>query len=103
MALTTQTYAEQVGRAYADVMQGDPDVLELWVSMVPGCVHVWLIMPLSEMEVERRLHGYTDLVYDRFGTVDTDIFLHTLNPRHFRGDVRNVVPCNAVQIPLDPT
>ena len=45
MALTTQTSAEQVGRAYADAARGKKDVLELWVSAEPGNVHVWLISP----------------------------------------------------------
>ena len=100
MALTTQTYAEQVGRAYAEAARGQQVVLELWVSAVPGNVHVWLITPPIDAETERELHGLSRAVYDHFGKADFQ--LHTLNPRHFRGDVRNVVPDDAVQIPLHP-
>jgi hypothetical protein len=98
MAPTTEAYAEKVGRAYAEAARGNPDVLELWVSAVPGNVHVWMITPPLDTATERDLHRLSGAVYDHFGKADFQ--LHTLNPRHFRGDVRLVVPRDAVQIPL---
>jgi hypothetical protein len=100
VALTTQTYAEQVGRAYAEAARGLEIVLELWVSAVPGTVHVWMVTPLIDSAAELDLHRLSGGVYDHFGKADFQ--LHILNPRYFRGDVRNVVPRDAAQIPLHP-
>jgi hypothetical protein len=100
VALTTQTYAEQLGRTYAEAARGEHSILELWVSTVPGHVHLWLITQPIDAATERGLHRLTGALYDRFGKADFQ--LHVLNPPHFRGDVRNVVPRDAVQIPLHP-
>ena len=102
MALTTQTYAEQVGRAYAEAVRGHEAVLELWVTSVPGCVRVWMVTPPIDADTERSLHGLSRAVYERFGKAD--FMLLILNPRHHvRGDVRDAVPRDAVQIPLQST
>jgi hypothetical protein len=100
MALTTRTYAEQVGRAYAEVARGEKVVRELWVSTVPGEVRLWLITEPIDAPKERDLHRLTGKLYDRFGKAD--FVLHVLNPRHFRGDVREIVPSGAFQVPLEP-
>jgi hypothetical protein len=98
VALTTQTYAEQLGRTYAEAACGDPLVEEIWVSTVPGCVRIWLVTPSLDASEELRLHGYTRALYDKFQKAD--FMVHPLNPRHFRIDVRRVAPIDAVQIPL---
>jgi hypothetical protein len=100
MALTTQTYAEQVGRAYAEVARGETVIRELWVSTVPGHVDLWLVTRDIEAETERQLHRLTGRLYDRFGKADFQ--LHIVNPRYFGGDVQGVVPHDAMRIPLDP-
>src|SRR4051812_45008506 len=99
MALTTQTYAEQVGRAYAEVARGEKVVRELWVTTVPGEVRLWLLTEPIDAAKERDLHRLTGALYDKFGKAD--FMLLICNPRHFRCDVRDVVPPGAVQIPLD--
>ncbi len=94
-----QAYAEQVGRAYAEAVRGNEAVLELWVSAVPGTVHVWMVVPPVDSDTERDLHRLSGGVYDHFGKAD--FMLHILNPRnHIRGDARSAVPHGAVQIPL---
>jgi hypothetical protein len=100
VALTTQTYAEQVGRAYAEAARGNEAVLELWVTAVPGTVHVWMLVPPIDADAELDLYRLSGPIYDHFGKAD--FMLHVLNPRYFRCDVRDVVPRNAVQIPLLP-
>ena len=99
MALTTKTYAEQVGRAYAEAARGNEAVLELWVSAVPGTVHVWMVVPPIDADGERALHRLSGGVYDHFGKAD--FMLHVMNPRNYRsGDPRPSIPRSAVQIPL---
>jgi hypothetical protein len=98
VALTTKTYAEQVGHAYAEAARGHEAVLELWVSAEPGTVHVWMVVPPIDADAELELHRLSGGVYDHFGKADFQ--LHVLNPRYFRRDVRKVVPRDAVQIPL---
>lgn len=100
MTLTEQTYAEQVGRAYAEVARGEKVMRELWVSTVPGEVRLWLLTELIDAAKERDLHRLPGKLYDKFGKAD--FVLHVLNPRHFRGDVRDNLPRGASQIPLDP-
>jgi hypothetical protein len=97
VALTTQTYAEQLGKVYAEAVRDEPKIEEIWISTVPGCVHLWLITPLLDME-ERQLLGYTRVLYDTFKKAD--FMVHVLNPRHFQGSTRAVVPSYAVQVPL---
>ncbi len=99
VALTTKTYAEQVGRAYAEAARGNEAVLELWVSAVPGNVHVWMITPPIDADTELELHRLSGGVYDHFGKADFQ--LHILNPRNYPGgDARPSVPRGAVRIPL---
>lgn len=98
MALTTQIYAEQLGKVYAEAVRNEPKIEEVWISTVPGCVHLWLITPSLDMDEERRLHGFTRVLYDTFQKAD--FMVHVLNPRHFRGSTRAVVPSSAVQLPL---
>jgi hypothetical protein len=99
VAPTTQTYAEQVGRAYAEAARGNEAVLELWVSAVPGNVHVWMVVPPIDADAELNLHRLSGGVYDHFGKAD--FVLHILNPRRYPdGDARPSVPRGAVQIPL---
>lgn len=99
MALTTQTYAEQVGRAYAEAARGHEAVVELWVSTVPGTVHVWMLVPPVDAATERELHGLSAGVYDHFGKAD--FMLHIMNPRRYPdGDPRPSIPRGAVPIPL---
>ena len=100
MALITQTYAEQVGQAYAEVACGEKVVRELWVSTVPGEVRLWLLTEPIDAAKERDLHRLTGKLYDKFGKAD--FVLHVVNPPRFRGDARNVIPPGAMQIPLDP-
>lgn len=99
VALTTKTYAEQVGRAYAETAHGNEAVLELWVSAEPGTVHVWMVVPPIDADAERSLHRLSRGVRDRFGKAD--FMLHVMNPRDYPdGDVRPSIPRSAVQIPL---
>lgn len=99
VATTTKTYAEQVGRAYAEAARGREDVLELWVSAEPGTVHVWMVVPPIDADGERTLHRLSGGVYDHFGKAD--FMLHVMNPRNYRsGDPRPSIPRSAVQIPL---
>jgi hypothetical protein len=99
VTLTTQTYAEQVGKAYAEAARGHEAVLELWVTAEPGNVHVWMVVPPIDADVELDLHRLSGRVYDRFGKADFQ--LHILNPRNYRdGDARASVPRGAVQIPF---
>src|SRR5688572_1521856 len=99
VALTTQTYAEQVGRAYAEAARGHEAVLELWVTAEPGTVHVWMVVPPIDADAELGLHRLSRGVRDRFGKAD--FMLHILNPRDYPGgDARSSVPRGAAQIPL---
>jgi hypothetical protein len=98
MALTTQTYAEQLGRTYAKAVKDEGLIEELWISTVPGCVHLWLITPPLDIDEQRRLYAYTDVLYDTFKRAD--FMVHVLNPRHFTGDTHDVFPRDAVQVPL---
>ena len=99
MALTTKTYAEQVGQVYAEAARGHEAVLELWVSAVPGTVHVWMVVPPIDADAELELHGLSGGVYDHFGKAD--FMLHIMNPRRYPdGDPRPSIPRAAVQIPL---
>ena len=76
VALTTKTYAEQVGRAYAEAARGHEAVLELWVSVVPGTVHVWMVVPPIYADAELDLHRLSGGVYDQFGKAD--FMLHVI-------------------------
>lgn len=99
VAITTKTYAEQVGRAYAEAARGNEAVLELWVSAVPGTVHVWMVVPPIDADAELELHGLSGAIYDHFGKAD--FMLHVMNPRRYRdGDPRPSIPRGAAQIPL---
>jgi hypothetical protein len=101
MALTTRTYAQEVGNAYAEAARGESVVEELWVSAWPDGVHMWLITQPIDLDIERHLHELTGALYSKFGKADFQ--LHILNPCHFRGDVHNVVPSQAEQIALAPS
>src|SRR3954451_16580545 len=81
VALTTQRYAEQVGRAYAEVARGEKVIRELWVSTVPGEVRLWLLTEPIDAPKERDLHRLTGALYDRFGKAD--FMLLIVNPPRF--------------------
>ena len=98
MALTTQTYAQQLGRVLAEAASREPLVEELWVSTLPGGVRLWLITQNIDMDAARDLHGLADILYQRFDRPDFEVFV--INPRHSLGDVHAAIPQSAVQIPL---
>ena len=98
MALTTHTYAEQLGRSLAAHASRECIVEELWVSTRPDGVDLWLVTQPTDMVTAGNLHGLADALYDAFERADFQLFV--MNPRHFRGDVHDALPRNAVQIPL---
>ena len=98
VALTTQSYAEELGRVFAEAARGETDIVELWVSTRPGGVDLWVLTQPIDMEVERNLHRFTDALYARFRTADFQVYM--VNPRHFRDGGRSAIPSYAVQIPL---
>lgn len=98
MALTTQTYAEQLGRVLAEAARREPGVEELWVSTRPDGVDLWLLTQPVDLSVEHELHGLADVLYERFD--GADFLVYVVNPRHFSGDVHQVLPRHAVQITL---
>ncbi|HZO28158.1 MAG TPA: hypothetical protein VFH48_19450 [Chloroflexota bacterium] len=98
MALTTQTYAEQLGRAFAEAARGEENIVELWVSTRPGGVDLWVLTQPIDMAAEKMLYRFTDTLYARFKTADFQVY--TVNPRHFRDGGRSAIPGHAVQIPL---
>lgn len=98
MALTTQTYAEQLGRAFAEAARGETDIVELWVSTRPGGVDLWVLTKPMDISAERNVHRFTDVLYARFKS--DDFLVYTVNPRHFRDGGRSAIPGHAVQIPL---
>lgn len=98
LALTTHTYAQQLGRVLAEAASQEPLVEELWVSTLPGGVRLWLITQNIDMDAARDLHALADVLYERFDEPNFEVFV--VNPRHSRGDVHSAIPRNAVQIPL---
>ena len=98
MALTTQTYAEQLGRAFAEAAHGDENIVEVWVSTRPGGVDIWVLTRPIDLEAEKLLYRYKSAVYAHFKTADYQIY--TVNPRNFRDGGRSAIPGHAVQIPL---
>ena len=98
MALTTQTYAQQLGRVLAEAASREPLIEELWVSTLPGGVRLWLITQNIDMDAEHELHGLADVLYKHFDRPDFEVFI--INPRHFTGDIHRAVPQGAVQIPV---
>jgi hypothetical protein len=101
VALTTQTYAEQLGRVLAEAARGEPVVEELWVSTRPDGVDLWLVTQRIDPGVEHELHGLADVLYERFD--GADFLVYVVNPCHFGGDVHQVLPRHAVQIPMRVT
>ena len=99
MTTTTQTYAQQLGRAFAQAARGDTAVIELWVSVQQEAAHLWLVTRPIDLSAERRLHGLTGVLYDTFGRADFQV--HILNPRNIRGDVHDALPAQAEQISLN--
>ena len=53
MALTTQTYAEKLGRALAKAVRDEPEVEEVWVSTRPDGVDLWLVTQAIDADTER--------------------------------------------------
>lgn len=89
---------QELGRAFAQAVQGEPGVRELWVTTRPDGVHLWLLVEPMELDAERRLHGLTAALYGRFP--DADFHLHVVNLRHFRKGLRRALPAGAEQISL---
>jgi hypothetical protein len=98
VALTTQTYAEQLGRAFAEAARGETNIAEVWVSTRPGGVDVWVLTLPIDMETERNLHRFMHDLYSRVKTADFQVYM--VNPRNFRDDGRSAIPSHSVQIPL---
>ncbi|MFN8634145.1 MAG: hypothetical protein U0893_09835 [Chloroflexota bacterium] len=98
MALTTQTYAEQLGRMLAEAARDESVVEEIWVSTRADGVDLWLLSQVIDASKERALHGFIDVLYARFKR--SDFYVYVLNPRYFRGDPRSALPPHAVQIPF---
>jgi hypothetical protein len=98
VALTTDTYAQQLGRVYAKAIKDEPLIEELWLTTWQDGVHLWLITPQIDMQDERRLHAYTRVLYDTFKKADFTV--HVMNPLHFRGEIRDALPKDAAQFPL---
>jgi hypothetical protein len=98
VALTTGTYAEQLGRAFAEAAHGETNIAEVWVSTRPGGVDIWVLTLPIDLETERNLHRFTHALYNRFKTADFQVYM--VNPRHFRNGGRSAIPSYAVQIPL---
>jgi len=98
VALTTQTYAEQLGRAFAEAARGEPNIAEIWVSTRPGGVDLWVLTLPIDMDAEKLLYRHKSAVYARFKAADYQIY--TVNPRNFRDGGRSGIPVYAVQIPL---
>ena len=98
MALTTKTYAEQLAQVYAEAVKDEPLILELWLTTWQDGVHLWLITPPMDTADQRRLHGYTRVLYDTFRKADFSV--HVMNPCNFRGEIRDSLPRDAFQFPL---
>ena len=98
VALTTNTYVEQLGKTLAEAASHEPLVEELWVSTLPGGVRLWLVTKDIDMDAEHDLHALSDVLYERFDTSDFEVFI--INPRHSTGDAHRALPQHAVQIPL---
>ena len=98
MALTTQTYAEQLGRAFAEAARGETNIAEVWVSTRPGGVDLWVLTQPVDVEAEEKLYRFSDELYARFKTADFQVY--TVNPRNFSDGGRSAIPGHAVQIPL---
>ena len=98
MAITTETYAEQLGSALVGAAQDRDEVLEVWVSTRTDGVDLWLLTSPIELDTERRLYGLLDTLYAQFDGTGFD--LHVLNPRYFRGDPRSALPQHAVKFLL---
>ena len=99
MAITSSITAQQVGQALAEAVRDEPRISELWVTMWPDAVHVWLIVEPITSQEQRRLYLLTDVLYERFP--GTPAMLHVLNPRNYRGDVHVSLPADATQISLE--
>jgi hypothetical protein len=98
VAITTKTYAEQVGRTFAKAARGEENIVELWVSTRPGGVDLWVLTKPIDTETEGNLYRYKSALYERFKTADFQVY--TVNPRYFRDGGRSAIPSYAVQIPL---
>ena len=98
LALTTDTYALQLGRVYSEAIRDEPLIEELWLTTWQDGVHLWLITPPIDPSEHHRLHGYTRVLYDTFKKAD--FMVHIMNPANFRGEIRDSLPKDAVQFPL---
>ncbi len=88
----------EMGPVLAKVAGWEPVVSALWVSADHEGLHFWVLTDPIDAETERRLYELADALDEHFPGV---VFqLHVLNPRHFRGTVRDVVPAGAKEIPL---
>jgi hypothetical protein len=90
------TNAEQIGRAFATEVAGQPSVAEIWVSIGGASVHIWLLAQEIDAEEERGLYRRLAALDTRFR--DVDFQLHILKPSNYTIALRDVLPRDAKKI-----
>ena len=96
MAITTNTVAEQMGRAVADEVAERPSVSEIWVSPGPDWVHIYLLTSEIERDEEMSLYRPASILDTMFP--DVMFQLHVMKPSNWRVPLREALPPDAIQI-----
>jgi predicted DNA binding CopG/RHH family protein len=71
--------AREMGRNFAEALGREP-VQGLWVRATRNRVELWVLTRPVDLATERRLHGATRLLIERFPKAN--FRLHVINPRH---------------------
>ena len=93
--------ALEVGRAFAEIIRGEPVARELWITVDTEelGVSLWLITePIDLDKVGELYESPLGRLYERFPEGDFDF--NVLNPLHTTGDVHGALPRDAEPIPL---
>ncbi|HEX5165734.1 MAG TPA: hypothetical protein VFV93_10085 [Thermomicrobiales bacterium] len=100
MAVIRQVDAQMIGRLYAEMVEDDPDVQEIYVRPFGDSIEVWMLTSHSNYDAEDAIFDAAVAVQRR--VPDTRIDLHVVNPRHYPTTcdlVRDIIPDNAVAVP----
>jgi hypothetical protein len=96
MAVAARVSASELGRTFAQAVQDEPVVTELWVTTRRDAIHLWLLIDDAGDDEERALYGLLHLLDERFP--DADFELHVLNRASYTIDLHDVLPSDAEKI-----
>lgn len=99
MAIGQPVTAEEIGRAFAELVRADDAAQRLWIRPWEGDWELWLLTAPVDMRTEGQFQMAAIELEDRFP--DTYIELRVINPRHFpTGNPASLIPAGAQEICL---